>query len=90
MLRPMADVVVYSTDYCPYCTRAKSLLGKLGIKFKEVDVTNDPAKRSWLVQATGRKTVPQIFIGEKSIGGFDDLSALNQSGELAALTAEIA
>lgn len=86
----MADVVVYSTSYCPYCTRAKALLAKLKIKFQEVDVTNDPDKRTWLVETTGRRTVPQIFIKGNPVGGFDELSALSRSGELAALTAEIA
>ncbi|MEO8800306.1 MAG: glutaredoxin 3 [Polyangiaceae bacterium] len=81
----MADVVVYSTSYCPYCTRAKALLDKLKITFEEVDVTNAPDKRSWLVETTGRRTVPQIFIKGSSIGGFDELSALNRSGKLAAL-----
>ncbi len=85
MLRPMADVVVYSTSYCPYCTRAKALLEKLKINFQEVDVTNDPVKRMWLIKTTGRRTVPQIFIKGNSVGGFDELSALNKSGELAAL-----
>lgn len=82
----MADVVVYSTSSCGYCVRAKALLAKLGIKYEEVDVTTDSNKREWLVEATGRRTVPQIFIKGKAIGGFDDLAALNSSGGLIALT----
>ena len=82
----MADVVVYSTNSCGYCVRAKALLGKLGIKFEEVDVSNDSAKREWLIQTTGRRTVPQIFIKGESIGGFDELAALNSGGKLIALT----
>ena len=79
----MADVFVYTTDYCPYCTKAKNLLKNKGIAYQEVDVTNDQEERIKLMERSGgRKTVPQIFIGEKHVGGFDDLNALNQSGEL--------
>jgi glutaredoxin 3 len=77
------QVQVYVTDYCPYCTRAKALLNKRGIPFDEIDVTGDDAKRAWLVQATGRRTVPQIFIKGESIGGSDELHALDRTGELA-------
>jgi glutaredoxin 3 len=90
MLFFMADVVVYSTTSCGYCVRAKALLGKLGIKFEEVDVSNDAEKRQWLVSTTGRRTVPQIFIKGESIGGFDELAALNASGKLISMSAEIA
>ena len=76
-------VQVYSTAVCPYCIRAKALLHKRGIAFEEIDVTGDDAKRAWLVSATGRRTVPQIFIGGKAIGGFDELASLDASGELA-------
>ena len=86
MLFFMADVVVYSTNSCGYCVRAKALLAKLGIKYEEVDVSSDSDKRAWLVETTGRRTVPQIFIKGKAIGGFDDLAALNSRGELIALT----
>ena len=78
-----ADVKVYTTDYCPYCTRAKALLTKKGIPFEEIDVSGDDDRRAWLVQASGgRKTVPQIFINGTSVGGFDDLAALDRAGEL--------
>ncbi len=79
----MLPVVVYSTLICPYCIRAKMLLKERDIPYTEIDVTSDPDKRAWLVEKTGRRTVPQIFIGEEAIGGFDELRALDRSGELA-------
>jgi len=78
----LTPVTVYTTQVCPYCVRAKSLLAKRGITYAEVDVSNDTAKRSWLVQATGQKTVPQIFIGDVPVGGSDELAALDRAGEL--------
>ncbi len=78
----MAPVEMYVTNYCPYCTSAKALLNKRGIPFKEIDVTTDSAKREWLVQTTGRRTVPQIFIDGKSVGGSDDIHELDKKGEL--------
>lgn len=78
----MRPVRMYTTQICPYCIRAKALLKDRSIPYEEIDVTSDPDKRAWLVQATGRRTVPQIFIGEEPIGGFDDLRALDLSGEL--------
>ena len=81
-----AKVVVYTTRICAYCVRAKALLKKRDIPFDEVDVSSDAKTRDWLVEATGgRKTVPQIFIGGRPIGGFDELHALDAEGELAAL-----
>lgn len=81
-LRGMAIVQVYVTNYCPYCTSAKALLKKRGIPFEEIDVSNDDAKRAWLVKATGRRTVPQIFINGEAIGGSDELHELDRKGEL--------
>lgn len=78
----MPPVRVYTTLICPYCIRAKMLLKQRQIPFEEIDVTGDHDARAWLVQATGRRTVPQIFIGDEPIGGFDDLRALDGSGEL--------
>jgi glutaredoxin 3 len=76
-------VKLYTTTFCAYCTRAKWLLQKRNIPFEEIDVTHDPAQRAWLVQATGgRRTVPQIFIGDEAIGGSDELHALDRRGEL--------
>jgi glutaredoxin 3 len=79
-----AAVTIYTTRVCPYCIAAKRLLQSRGIAYDEVDVTADPAKRAWLVEATGRRTVPQIFIGTEAIGGYDDLSALDMAGDLRA------
>jgi glutaredoxin 3 len=79
----MSDIQVYSTRVCPYCIAAKRLLSARGIPFDEIDVTGDDAKRTWLVQATGRRTVPQIFIKGESIGGYDELSGLDRTGKLA-------
>ncbi|HLB59700.1 MAG TPA: glutaredoxin 3 [Bdellovibrionota bacterium] len=75
-------VTIYTTDYCGYCRLAKSLLQSKGIKFTEIDVTNDEKMRKKLVEITGKKTVPQIFFGEKPIGGYDNLVELEKKGEL--------
>lgn len=82
-----AHVEIYVTDYCPYCVRAKMLLKKKGVDFKEINVENDPGKRSWLLQATGQRTVPQIFIDGRSVGGSDDIAALDRAGKLDRLLA---
>lgn len=78
-------IKIYTTDYCGYCKQAKTLLQSKGILFEEVDVTHDDAKREWLVKTTGFKTVPQIFIDDKPIGGFDNLSQMDKEGKLASL-----
>jgi len=78
----MKDVIVYTTNYCPYCTRAKNLLKKKGIVFQEIDLTDNDAKREELTEKTGCMTVPMIFIGGEFIGGSDDLHALDAAGEL--------
>jgi glutaredoxin 3 len=78
----MKSVRVYSTLVCPYCVRAKQLLKERKIAFEEIDVTSDPEARQWLVEKTGRRTVPQIFVGDESIGGFEELRQLDRSGEL--------
>ncbi|MBL8605442.1 MAG: glutaredoxin 3 [Myxococcales bacterium] len=78
----MADVKVYVTSYCPYCVRAKALLSRKKVAFQEIDVTGDDAQRDWLVETTGRRTVPQIFINNQPVGGCDDLYALDRAGEL--------
>ena len=85
----MAKVEVYSTEYCPFCVRAKALLRSKGVAFTEIDVTNDPALRQKMVQlAGGRRTVPEIFINGKIIGGFDELRALDLAGKLDQMLAE--
>ena len=73
---------IYTTRTCPYCVRAKRLLQKKSVPYQEIDVSWDDEARLRLMQATGRRTVPQIFIGEKHVGGSDDLHALEERGEL--------
>lgn len=85
----MNTVKMYTTASCPYCVRSKMLLSQKGITdIEEIRVDIDPAEREKMMQLTGRRTVPQIFIGETHVGGFDDLNALNQSGKLDALLAD--
>lgn len=76
------SVTVYTTDYCPYCSKAKNLLKQKGIAFKEVNISDDSGLRDELEEKTGCMTVPMIFIGDDFIGGSDDLHALDASGEL--------
>jgi glutaredoxin 3 len=78
----MAEVKIYTTRYCPYCHAATALLTQKNVPFEEVDVTGDGAARADLAARTGRRTVPQVFIGGESIGGYDELSALDRSGRL--------
>ncbi len=79
----MAEVVVYTTMFCPYCSGARRLLKSRGVPFEEVDVTMNAGKRALMAErAGGRRTVPQIFIDGDPVGGFDDLVALDRSGEL--------
>ena len=73
---------MYTTTICPYCIRAKSLLQGKGVAFEEINVSGDDETRMWLVKTTGRRTVPQIFINDEPIGGFDEMRALDLSGEL--------
>ncbi len=82
----MPDIDVYTTDYCPYCVKAKALLDRKGANYNEHDVTHDDEARMLLVEKSGGlKTVPQIFIAGNHIGGCDDLYALEAKGELDAL-----
>ena len=76
------QVTIYTTSYCPYCQRAKALLKQKKVAFKEMDLTEDDNKRTELEEKTGWMTVPMIFIGNDFIGGFDETSALEASGEL--------
>lgn len=73
---------VYKTPWCGYCVRATSLLEGKGVEYEEIDVAGDAERRAWLVETTGRRTVPQIFIDGEPIGGYQDLAALDRSGEL--------
>jgi glutaredoxin 3 len=84
----MPAVTIYTTQFCGFCHSAKRLLAQKGVEFKEIDVSYDPAQRAEMVRrANGRRTVPQIFIGERHVGGCDDLYGLNAKGELDALLA---
>lgn len=79
----MNTVTMYTTEVCPYCIRAKQLLGQRGVtQIDEVRIDLQPEERDRMVQRTGRRTVPQIFIGETHVGGCDDLIALDRSGGL--------
>ncbi len=75
-------VVMYSTGWCPYCTRARELLKNKGVDLEEIDVDARPEARTEMTARTGRRTVPQIFIGSTHVGGCDDLHALEASGRL--------
>lgn len=81
----MNSVIVYSSDYCPYCMRAKHLLESKGVAFEEIKVDGKPQVRAEMVQKAGRTSVPQIWIGSTHVGGCDDLYALERSGKLDAL-----
>ena len=86
MSSAQATVKIYSTEYCPYCVRAKALLKQRGVAvIDEVRVDLHPVERQTMIELTGRRTVPQIFIGDRHVGGCDDLLALDQRGELQAL-----
>lgn len=77
-----AVVTVYVSDWCPYCERAKGLLSQKNVVFSEVNVEDEPKFREEMMARSKRRTVPQIFIGDKHIGGCDDLFELDRSGEL--------
>lgn len=86
----MAQIILYTKDYCPYCTKAKALLKRKGqeANIKEIDITHDEKlQQEMLSKANGKKTVPQIFIGSTHVGGCDDLYALDSAGKLDALLA---
>lgn len=82
----MAQVTIYTKAYCPYCVRAKALLGQKGVQFDEIKIDEQPELRPAMIErANGRTTVPQIFIGDTHVGGCDDLFALEGAGKLDAL-----
>lgn len=78
----MANIVIYTTATCPYCDFAKQLLDKKKVSYQEIHVDTDTDLRAKMEKLSGRRTVPQIFINDTSIGGFDDLAALEQAGKL--------
>jgi glutaredoxin 3 len=78
-------VVLYVRAWCPYCDRARELLARKGVAFEEIDIGEESAKGEEMLRRAGRRTVPQIFIGEHHVGGSDDLAALEAAGGLDAL-----
>jgi glutaredoxin 3 len=77
-------ITVYTTQSCPFCVRVKRLLEKKGVAFEEISVEDKDDLRDWLVEATGQRTVPQVFAGDRSLGGSSDLDALERDGKLEA------
>ncbi|RRS04385.1 glutaredoxin 3 [Aquabacterium soli] len=87
----MQNVKMYTTQVCPYCQRAKMLLKQRGVSaIEEIRIDLDPQQRDHMMEITGRRTVPQIFIGDTHVGGCDDLIALDQEGKLVPLLAQAA
>lgn len=85
-----AQIVMYSTGWCGYCQRARNLLERKGAAFREIKVDEDTGEREVMLRKSGgRRTVPQIFIGEHHVGGYDDLAALDRTGELDKLLARL-
>lgn len=78
----MKEVVIYTTDYCPYCTKIKTFFKNKGVPFREIDLSNDQEAREALTAKTKLRTVPQVFVGETFVGGHDDTVAMDKRGEL--------
>lgn len=85
----MKKILMYTTRWCPFCVNAKRLLASKGVSVEEVPVDSDPARRAEMMERSGRRTVPQIFIGEKHVGGFDDIAALEHQGALDPLLTDV-
>lgn len=86
----VGDIVMYSTQWCGYCQRARNLFERKGAAVREIKIDEDAKERDVMLQRSGgRRTVPQIFIGERHVGGYDDLAALDRSGELDKLLAQL-
>ncbi|HEX4297865.1 MAG TPA: glutaredoxin 3 [Devosia sp.] len=83
----MSKVQIYTTNWCPYCTAAKALLSDKGVPYEEIDVTDQAGREAMIERAHGRRTVPQIFIGDTHVGGYDDMAALERRGKLDPLLA---
>ena len=77
-----SQVIIYTKPYCPYCMRALAVLAQKGVDFTEIEAAFDPDKRQEMIQRSGRTTFPQIFVGERHIGGCDDMMALDREGKL--------
>jgi glutaredoxin 3 len=73
---------MYTTDWCPFCARARSLLERRGVAWTEINIDDEPGRRAEMIERSGRGSVPQIFIGARHVGGSDELCALEQAGEL--------
>ena len=84
----MAKIEVYSTARCPYCVMAKQFLERKGLKYKEIRIDADPAKRQEMMQKSRQRTVPQVFINDEAVGGYTDLLALERSQRLDKLLAQ--
>lgn len=84
----MAKVEIYTTEFCPYCVRAKSLLRKKGVAFEEIDASDPEVREKMVERAGGRRTVPEIFINDRIIGGYDELKALDDADQLDTLLAQ--
>ncbi len=78
----MPRIRIYTKTNCPYCVRAKALLDRKGVAYEEIDAEGDDALRAWLAEASGQKTVPQIFADDRPLGGFSDIDALDRQGKL--------
>ena len=78
----MKNIEIYSKDWCPFCSKAKSLLQSKQLEYVEVDITSDLEREQEMITRSGRRTVPQVFIDGESIGGYDDLANFNATGEL--------
>ncbi len=82
----MQKVLMYCTGFCPYCTRAEALLAQRGVsEIEKIRIDTDPQQRADMMAKTNRRTVPQIFIGDTHVGGYDDLAALDRAGDLVPL-----
>ncbi len=77
-------ITVYTKDYCPYCIKAKNLLSSLGATYEEIDISATPEVIMELAKKSGMRTLPQIFVGDECLGGFDNINALNSEGKLVA------
>ena len=82
---PVSEVVIYTTRWCPFCIRAKTLLDQKGVSYQEIPVDGDPTTRQQMAERAGQTSVPQIWIGAQHVGGFTDVLALHQQGALEAL-----
>jgi len=76
------EIVMYATDTCPYCQAARRLFNGKAVRWTEISVSAEPGRKSEMIERSGRRTVPQVFIGNQHIGGFDDLDTLDQEGAL--------